>query len=66
MILTFYVRMLASFVAEQSQKNHEALETNFAKSNQAMIGMQHDHQANASLVRENNSILTRLTSLVTG
>lgn len=53
-------------MAEQNQKGHDDLDTRVEKSHMEIIGMRLDLQANGSLVQSNNSILTKLSSFVTG
>ena len=65
-VLTFHFRKFASFVVEQNQKGHQDLDTRLEKSHMEVTSMRHDLQANGSLVQSNNSILTKLSSFVTG
>ena len=65
-MLTSHPRKSASFMAEQNQKGHDDLDTRVEKSHMEIIGMRLDLQANGSLVQSNNSILTKLSSFVTG
>lgn len=65
-MLLCYNRASASFLAEQNQKGHESLETRVEKFYMELVSMRHDLQANRSLARSSNSILTRLSGLITG
>lgn len=53
-------------MAEQNQKDHENLEVRLERSHMEMVNMRRDFQAKESLARSNNSVLARLSNLVTG
>lgn len=65
-VLRYFDRTSASFVAEQNLKGHESLETRFEDSHLAVVSMRNELQQNGSLARSNNSILTKISSLITG
>ena len=53
-------------MAEQNQKGRDDLDTRVEKSHAEIVGIRHDLQGNGSLVQSSNSLLTKLSSFVTG
>lgn len=53
-------------MAEQNQKGHDDLGTRVERSHTEIISMRDDVQANTSIAKSNNSLLTKLSSFVNG
>ena len=64
--LKFGGRKSASFAVEQNQESYVDLGTSIERSHTEMINLRNDLGAVSSVTQSNNSILARLSGLITG
>ena len=64
--LNFGDRKSASFVVEQNQEGYVDLGTSIERTHTEMVNLRNDLGAVDSVTQSNNSILARLSGLITG
>ena len=66
MFLNFGGRKSASFAVEQNQEGYVDLGTSIERSHTEIVNLRNDLGAVISVTQSNNSILARLSGLITG